>query len=128
MKVMIRIMMNNIKTGLVVLGLFLMVGVLTLTFAFTDSKSANKGRVTHYFQFTGTPGNEANKALWENVTTLPDCNGSNGGCLIEVPASFTVLSGTSLKLTQNVPVVTVGFHKNPDTDNPMILNAINKIP
>lgn len=36
---MIKFMFNNIKSGLVVLGLFLMVGILTLTFSFTTKTS-----------------------------------------------------------------------------------------
>lgn len=53
-------MLNNLKSGLVVLGLFLMVGVLTLTFAFTNAKSKSHAPVSTYYNsgngiYTATP-------------------------------------------------------------------------
>lgn len=116
----------NLKNTVIVAVLTLVAFIGFNSFK-TKTEAPNKF-ITYYFQYIGTPGNEANKALWQHVTTLPSCTGVNDGCLIEVPSAFTTLSGSTRILTQNVPVVTVGTHKNPDTSKPMILNAANKNP
>lgn len=122
------------KKLLSVLGIFVFLFTTVVVYALTRNENEkstvkNSRRASFYFQYTGTPGNEADRTLWQNITSgEPQCEGVNDGCLIEVDEAYTALSGSSRVLTQNVPVVTSGAHKNPDTSSPMIVNAFNKNP
>lgn len=106
--------------------------------AIPNSNGEEKGKevivpkkvVYHYFKFTGAPGQEADETLWvyTNNPSAESCNGDNGGCLIEVAETYTTLNSSSQRvLTQPVPVINSSGHLNPDTSDPMIQSASNKI-
>lgn|GEM_PF-4438815 len=125
---MVRNMKNNKKTWLGAMFSFALVAIMGLTFAFKPanlSKTEKAKRVNYYFRFTGSPSEEADRTLWENVpSTDPACGGTNDGCLIAVDESYTTISGTDRILTTDVPV-TSGSHQNPVLGD-MVKASFNK--
>jgi hypothetical protein len=90
---MIKFMLNNIKSGLVVLGLFLMVGVLTLTSAFkskpANSKDNNKLVVTWYYNSNSSAsGDIIDGTKW--TTSNPGLSGCVSSTTPPLPCSLNV--------------------------------------
>jgi len=121
---------NNKRTWLGATFSFALVAIMGLTFAFKAGDKTVKidDPATYFFRYNGQPGSESDQTLWSLVEpTEPSCGGDNDGCLIEVKAAYTEQIGSSERtLTQPVPVVLSGTHKNPDIDTDMIESASNK--
>ena len=121
---------NNKRTWLGATFSFALVAIMGLTFAFKagDKTVKTDDPESYFFRYNGQPGFETDQTLWSIVEpTEPSCSGENDGCLIEVKAAYTEQIGSSERtLTQPVPVLILGNHKNPDTGTDMIETASYK--
>ncbi|RZJ92626.1 hypothetical protein [Pedobacter psychrodurus] len=122
---------NTKKTWLGAVFTLALVAIMGLTFAFKPSNSptTEHKRASDYFRYTGPAGSENDKTLWVLVSPedLPECEGVNDGCTIEVDQTYTSPSGATRVLNSNV-AVTSGAHKNPIVDHTIILGATYKNP